>query len=375
MTEQGENKKLAEIKATKAAVAEDADVTPGRRIREELSARGMLQKEFALRMGMTEKHVSKLINGEVQLTVDVSVRLETVLGIPAATWNALEAAFREKKIREENEKLAEGDVALAQCFPYAEMARLGWVPKAKNDREKVLRLKDFFETTDLKHLEIAQLYGVAGRKLSLQDKEDLAILAWTQAGRRKARDVRLEPFQGKKLERIIPEIRALTTERPASFYQKLRELLSECGVGLVVLPRIRGLVLQSAAFPSGSGVVIALTEKKMDDSEFWQRLFHELGHVFLGHVWQEEDNTEQDERDARLWARGALLPRTEYDKFKQGGVYTEKSLREFAAEQGLAAGILVGRLQTDGLIGGGNLNRLKTKYDFSKEVKPFDGRG
>ena len=41
---------------------------PGATIKEQLKDRGMSQKEFAARMDMSEKHISKLINGEVQLT-------------------------------------------------------------------------------------------------------------------------------------------------------------------------------------------------------------------------------------------------------------------------------------------------------------------
>ena len=39
---------------------------PGATIKEQLLDRGLSQKEFAVRMGMSEKHISKLINGEVQ---------------------------------------------------------------------------------------------------------------------------------------------------------------------------------------------------------------------------------------------------------------------------------------------------------------------
>lgn len=36
----------------------------------------MSQKELATRMDMSEKHISKLINGEVPLTQDVAMRLD-----------------------------------------------------------------------------------------------------------------------------------------------------------------------------------------------------------------------------------------------------------------------------------------------------------
>ena len=44
---------------------------PRATIKEQLSNRGMSQKEFAARMDMTEKHISRLINGEVILTPNV----------------------------------------------------------------------------------------------------------------------------------------------------------------------------------------------------------------------------------------------------------------------------------------------------------------
>ena len=74
---------------------------PGATIKEQLIDRGMSQKEFAVRMDMSEKHISRLINGDVQLTPEAAVRLEMVLGVPAKFWNNLEAIYREKIIKAE----------------------------------------------------------------------------------------------------------------------------------------------------------------------------------------------------------------------------------------------------------------------------------
>ena len=72
---------------------------PGATIKEQLNDKGMSEKEFAVRMGMSEWHVKKLINGEVQLTPKTAVRLETVLGVPAWFWNNLETIYEEKMKR------------------------------------------------------------------------------------------------------------------------------------------------------------------------------------------------------------------------------------------------------------------------------------
>lgn len=106
-------------------------IPPGETIKEQLADRGMTQKEFAARMDMSEKHISKLLSGDVHLTVECAVRLEMVLGITAQFWLNLEAIYREdlEKVKQENE-MAE-DIQTAKNFAYPEMSKLGWVPKVK----------------------------------------------------------------------------------------------------------------------------------------------------------------------------------------------------------------------------------------------------
>ena len=80
-------------------------IPPGETIKEQLEDRDMSQKEFARRMDLSEKHVSRLLNGKVGLTHDTALKLESVLGIKAEFWNNLENRYREKLalVKSENE--------------------------------------------------------------------------------------------------------------------------------------------------------------------------------------------------------------------------------------------------------------------------------
>lgn len=90
---------------------------PGATIKEQLVDRQMSQKEFARRMDMSEKHISGLINGEVQLTPDMAMRLEMVLEIPAHYWSRLESVYRDKLAK----AIAENDILplLSDILPLA----------------------------------------------------------------------------------------------------------------------------------------------------------------------------------------------------------------------------------------------------------------
>ena len=64
-------------------------------------------------MGMSEKHISQLINGQVHLTADVALRLEAVFGIPASFWNNLEAIYCEKLAKAKAENEMDADIPVS----------------------------------------------------------------------------------------------------------------------------------------------------------------------------------------------------------------------------------------------------------------------
>ena len=338
---------------------------PGATIREQLKDRGMSQKEFATRMDLSEKHVSKLINGEVQLTPEVAVRLETVLGVPARFWNNLEAIYREKLLKVEAENTMDEDEAIAQQFPYSEMAKFGWIHRTRNPKEKVAYLRQYFGVVRLTILGNEQITKIACRRLAITDKADLALMAWAQEARILAREIQTAPIDIKGLIAAIPQIRKMTVMEPDEFCPKIKKTLADCGIALVFLPHLKGSFLQGATFLDGNKIVVGLTARGKDADKFWFSLFHELAHIVLGHIGKMNGTIDQDEKDADHWSEDALISPSEFEAFKRGGDYSESSVLTFAREQGIASGIIVGRMQRERLIRYSMLNNLKVQYDIA----------
>lgn len=338
---------------------------PGATIKEQLNDRGMSQKELAARMDMSEKHIGKLINGEVQLTPEVAVRLEIVLGVPAKFWNNLEAIYREKLIKVEAENAMDADEALARQLPYNEMAKFGWIPETRDSKEKVINLRKYFEVVELSLLENTQITRIACRRLAVTEKSDLALLAWAQEAKIMARSIETEPINIKGLINIIPEIRKMTLQKPNNFCPRLKSLLAENGIALVFLPHLKGAFLQGASFMDGNKIVVGITARGKDADKFWFSLFHELGHIVLGHVGKADGTTSQDESDADVWSRDEWIPLDLFDSFKENQSFSAASIQKFAKENGIAPGIVVGRLQNEGCIKHNMLNELKEHYTIA----------
>lgn len=338
---------------------------PGATIKEQLLDRGMNQKEFAARMDMSEKHISKLINGEVQLTPETAIRLEIVLGVPAKFWNNLEAIYREKIIKAKAENSLDADLELAKRFPYSEMAKYGWIPRTRESKEKVINLRKYFEVVELSLLESDQITRIACRRLAITEKSDLALLAWAQEAKIKAREIKTAPINIKRLISSMPEIRKMTVLKPKEFSPKIRKCLADCGIALVFLPHLNGSFLQGASFVDGNKIVVGLTAKGRDADKFWFSLFHELAHIALGHVGQPAGTSEDDEKAADKWSGNILIPYDEFESFRMDRDYSEMRVLQFAKALGIAPGIIVGRMQSEGMIKYSMLNNLKEKYDIA----------
>ncbi len=340
-------------------------VPPGATIKEQLGDRGMSQKEFAARMEMSEKHISHLINGDVQLTPDMAMRLELVLGLPARFWSNLESIYREKlaKIKAENEM--DEDAEVVKKLPYNEMAKNGWVGPTRNKAERVNNTRKFFEVVRLGKLDGSFMPKIAARKLGDGEKSDFALIAWAQRAKIEARAISTAPINVERLKNLIPSFRSMTMQDPAIFCPKLCSELAGCGIALVFLPHIGGSFLHGATFIDCAKIVIGMTVRGKDADRFWFSFFHELGHVILGHLDQHEGTDAEDEKAADEFARNTLIPDIEFYAFTNARSLDRQSILAFAERMGIDVGIVVGRLQKERYLDFCDYHDLKTKYELT----------
>lgn len=337
-------------------------VPPGATIKEQLLDRGMTQKEFSARMDMSQKHVSKLINGEVQLTPDVARRLELVLGVPARFWSNLEAHYREQLAKVAAENQMDEDIELSKAFPYREMMKLGWIPETRKPTERVTFLRQFFEVVRLSLVGEGLAPCVAYRRKA--NGPDTALWAWAQKAKVDAREIEVGPIDIDRLERALPAIRSMTTRDPSEFCPELVRMLSECGIALVFLPFLSGTGVHGASFYDGRKIVCAMTVRGKDADRFWFSLFHELGHIACGHLSTSQGTTEAQEREADEFARNWLISLEDIERFEAEGRCTKQSVLRFSQEVGILPGIVVGRLQSDHRLRHDQFNDLKSKYEL-----------
>lgn len=346
-------------------------IPPGESIKEQLEDRNMSQVEFAERMGQSTKFISQLLNGKVPLTHQTALKLESVLGVPARFWNNLEALYQEDLARIEQEKELEAELTIAKEFPFSDMVKKGWIAAIKTPHGKVEELRRFFEVASLNQVNLITKLAPVFRKLDNGKASDFALSAWLQKSYLEARHISTKTFNKQKLKTRIPQTRSLISENPETFLPKLIDILSDCGVALVLLPHLQNTYAHGATtWESKTKAIITLSLRGKDADRFWFSLFHELGHLILHEkdntFIQYDDPTAEDirETEADAFASGTLIPYEAYKAFIQNGLFSEQAVLNFAEAVSIPPGIVVGRLQHDHKIGFNQLNHLKIKYEW-----------
>ena len=246
-------------------------VPPGMTIKEVLDDHHMTQKELAVRLGLSEKHISKLINGEVPLTQDVAIRLERVLDIEASFWNGLEAAYREAILKVEYENSIDEEINFAKPFGYAKLARLGIVPETKKAAEQVNNLQKFFEVASLKNVANDMVMPLVYENIKdMEPDKKSAIYTLVQITKGRARFVEVNPYDAELLEKFIPKIKDLSREPLIGVKEPLKDMLAACGVIIVYLPIIDNITSTCITYSKGNSIVLGIPTE--DSDAFWTLL-------------------------------------------------------------------------------------------------------
>lgn len=281
-------------------------IAPGVTIKEQLVERGMRQKEFAIRMDLSEKHVSRLINGEVLLTLEVARKLEMVLGIPAQFWCNLETIYREELLKVEEENAMDADIEIAQKMPCKGLEELGWIQQSSNQAERVIRLRKFFEVVRLELLQEPTVNGIVYKRIVKSDDNDYTTMAWIQKVKLEARKIETKPICIKNVKRVIDKIKDKIGLVPQNCIGELKDIFASCGIAFVCVPPVPGLSLQGVTFADGNKIVMGLNLCEKTTERFWFNLFHELAHIVLGHLEKEGGLSSEDEKCADKYASEIL---------------------------------------------------------------------
>ena len=347
---------------------------PGETLRDLLEEIGLSQAELATRMGRPKKTISEIMNGKAAITTETALQLEMVLGVPADFWNAREQNYREYLAREEQAKELSRQYEWAKQFPLSQMSAHGMVPRVKDKAEQVRLLLRFLGVNAPEQWsELYSQYAVSFRRSTTFEADSNALGAWLRAGVVRSEKIETGDYDKRTFLLALREARSLTREAPEVFQPELQTFCAGAGVAVVFIPQLpKSRVSGATRWLTPNKALIQLSLRYKTNDHLWFTLFHEAAHILLHGkraIFLDTLSHEgEEEEEANRWAADFLVPRDRFTELQAWNGYSKAAIRDFATAIGIAPGIIVGRLQHEGLLPLNHCNDLKVRFEWATAV-------
>lgn len=332
---------------------------PGSLLLSEITKRNMKQKELAIRTGVSEKHISTIINGAKDISASFARKLDIALGDESGTWAKHQADYDEyiAEVEEKNGitndevNIFKGMKDIVDYFIHK-----GIMHNNCGETEKIIQLRKVLCVNSL--AVIPQItYNAAYRaQVKTSTNIDLYILfAWQRMCEIETKNIPVNiPFDSRILLDRIPDIKKQMFEKdPNKMVSALQAVFAECGIAFAVVHHFRGAPVQGFIKQTDSGkVILCVTIRGKSADKFWFSLFHEIGHLINGDLntrFVDFDTVRAETEDkADSFARDTLIDPELYKAFVISGKYrTLEGIKAFSQLVEVPHWITIGRLHKD----------------------------
>ena len=353
----------------------DYAVPPGWVLEDRLAAHNISYAEFARRCGRSPKLISEIIAGKAPIEPKTALQFENVLGVDAGIWLGIEASYRLRLEREAEARKYDEETAWVKAFPVNELVKRGIIEKPKSNADKVKAVLSLFGVASVDAWRGRQMgMSVAYRHSPSFKSNDEALSTWLRLGELEADQINCPSYNRTRFRNSLLRIRELTATQSTEGLLKAQRLCQEAGVVLAVVKLLPKTALSGATrWITPRKALIQLSARHMGDDHLWFSFFHEAAHIMLHSkraVFIESKGkfTEADV-EANRWATEFLIPPGDWEQFRMTSRFTEEIINSFADEQGIAPGIIVGRLQHEGLVPWqSGLNSMKVRLEWSNDA-------
>ena len=351
---------------------------PGDTLAEVLESTGMSQAELAERTGRPKKTINEIIKGKAAITPETAIQFERVLGTPASFWNNRERNYREWLARQEERQSLAEHIPWMKKFPVRAMIKMGWITEYGDPINQLEELLQYLGVASPVQWQ-TMLQGTQWRQSPTFAADPAAVSAWLRQGELQAQKIECANYDPDRFQIALHEMRGLTNEPPELFVGKVVRVCAQAGVAVVFVPEIPGTRTCGATrWLNPTKALIMLSLRYKTDDQHWFTFFHEVAHIVLHgkrEVFLEDDDEVSDdvrakEEEADRYAADFLIPAEELRRFhSRGAHYSHEDILGFAQRLGIAPGIVVGRLQHDGIVPRQNFNGLKRHFDWADDPK------
>lgn len=347
-------------------------IHPGETLKEMLEIREMSQRELAIRTGVTEKHVSNVVNCQKPISVSFAKKLEYALGVDASFWINLQTNFdKELADLEEINTISNEELdilkKLRSIIKYIQ--QLGFLHQEVYGAALVIELRKLLNISSLTRIPEVSQSG-AYRLASSSNVDPYILFAWLRICELISDRQQIEQkLDINKLKAKLNPMKSLMFENVNKICSELKNHFAECGIKFSTAKHFRGAPVQGVIKTNNDGTLsLIMTIRRKFADIFWFTLFHEVGHI-INRDFEDRlidyDFIENDAEDkADEFAANILIDPEKYERFVRSEDYSLNHIKRFCAENNIPPFILIGRLQNERYLSYHQYSAEKVRYEW-----------
>ena len=332
---------------------------PGYVIKDILEGEGMSQDELSKRLGTSAKTVSKLINGKIDLTREMAMKLSIVFDTSVTMWLNLNQDYLKKKIEIEKRISQKMQFKTVSQLDYNYWVRLGVVAVSNEVCMQIDELQRYFGVTDLNTMYDRNFLLKISDSAPVSESQILHANAWIQTAMNFAKKANTEIFDYKGLKKKLTALRDMAMSDSREKWNQMKDLLSAHGIAFVLLPTLDHCPVETVVkWLSPDKVLFAMRDNLTNTGKFWTDFFNGIGYIMerrltltiaTGMAIYGDKKVQAVKIKAEDFSKDFLIPRDDYRIFLESHSFDRKSVDAFAESQRIHPDIVTFRLQNDGV--------------------------
>ncbi|MCG8320209.1 MAG: ImmA/IrrE family metallo-endopeptidase [Cytophagales bacterium] len=335
---------------------------PGYFIKEQMEIREWTQADLAEIIGVTLKHINKILNDKQPISLDMAKVLGEVFDTHPKYWINLDTSYRlwldqEKKSQKEMD--ADMKAEIFARMPIKDMVKKGWIPSFKNTLELEASVRHFWGWKVLDFNKVDELikdYCLTRKSEAYNQFNVYYKTTWYKMAMNVAESFPKTTYNSTALKSLYDRIHEFTIRENGvkHFLEELRNV----GVIFFVLPHLQKTYLDGAAFIHDKNPVIVYTGRYKRVDNFWFTIAHEIAHVLkhlskggqfiLDNLKDKTDQKSKLEDEANSLAADKLKHDQILDYLEPYLNYlTTMKVEECAERLGIHPSIIIGKLAHD----------------------------
>ena len=337
---------------------------PGYFIQEQMDLRNWIQEDLADVMGVSEKHLNKILKNRQSITLDIARLLGEIFDTSPQYWINIDTGYRLWLEQERSEQEIAADIkgVIYERMPVTDMIKKGWLEPWNDIDELKNQVLKFWGWKKLDFSELDKQLPCLTRKSEAYNQFNASYaLTWYQKARNVAAQKEVNQYDSNKLEELYEDLHSYTTKSDG--INRFINELYQTGVIFFILPHLLKTYLDGAAFYSGDNPVIVYTGRYHRIDNFWFTVAHEIAHI-LNHLNEKTQFILDDLKNGEInkLEKEANEIASKYLKYEDIssflepyiGYLTTTKVEECAEKYEIHPAIIVGKLAHDGKISYGN---------------------